>query len=119
MTVKSTGPVIGRILVGVYGSTGPAPGDPLDINDPTFVLMDAGVPMTPIYAIGSDGTPPYTYSVIAGALPVGVTLNASTGEISGTPTIIGSGNVTFRVTDDVADTADSLSRPWVVQILIG
>lgn len=31
------------------------------------------------------GTPGYTYSVTSGSLPTGLTLNTSTGEISGTP----------------------------------
>ena len=32
----------------------------------------------------SGGAPPYTWSVISGGLPIGLTLNGSTGEISGT-----------------------------------
>src|SRR5262245_36395274 len=33
----------------------------------------------------SGGTAPYTYSVASGALPSGITLNSSTGAVSGTP----------------------------------
>ena len=32
------------------------------------------------------GTPPYSFSITAGALPAGLTLNAATGIVSGTPT---------------------------------
>ena len=38
---------------------------------------------TPVTAIGL--TPPITYSVISGTLPTGLTLNTSTGVVSGTP----------------------------------
>jgi len=48
---------------------------------------------------GTGGTAPYTFSIAAGALPNGVTLNASTGAITGTPTATGPFNVTIRATD--------------------
>ena len=44
----------------------------------------------------SGGTPPYTWSVTAGSLPPGLTLQPSSGEISGTPT--SQGSTTFTVT---------------------
>ena len=48
----------------------------------------------------SNGYPPYTYYVSSGTLPTGVTLNASTGLVSGTPTVIQSlANVVFAVKD--------------------
>ncbi|MFI6453804.1 putative Ig domain-containing protein [Streptosporangium amethystogenes] len=47
----------------------------------------------------SGGVTPYTWSVSAGSLPPGLTLNASTGVLSGTPTTTGSSPVTFRVVD--------------------
>ena len=47
----------------------------------------------------SGGTGPYTYSVTGGSLPPGLTLNPSTGTITGTPTTAGSFNFTVTVTD--------------------
>jgi hypothetical protein len=47
----------------------------------------------------SGGTGPYTYSIVSGTLPPGLTLNASTGTISGTPTTGGTYTVTAQVTD--------------------
>ena len=48
----------------------------------------------------SGGTAPYTFSVSAGALPDGLTLNPSTGQISGTPTVANTFNFTITATDD-------------------
>lgn len=47
----------------------------------------------------SGGTPPLSWSVVSGALPVGLTLNPSTGVINGTPTTQGSSTFTIRVQD--------------------
>lgn len=47
----------------------------------------------------SNGTPPVTWSITAGALPAGLTLNASNGVISGSPTSSGSSNFTVQAKD--------------------
>lgn len=49
----------------------------------------------------SGGTPSYTFVVATGALPAGLTLNPSTGTISGTPTTIGVFSFTIRATDSL------------------
>ncbi|HXW38888.1 MAG TPA: Ig domain-containing protein, partial [Acidimicrobiales bacterium] len=45
------------------------------------------------------GTPPYTWSHPSSPLPHGLSLNTSTGQITGTPTQTGSTTVTFEVKD--------------------
>lgn len=63
-------------------------------------------------SVAASGYPTVTYSISAGALPSGITLNTSTGAISGTSTTAGSysftvkaenaaGNVTQLFTDDL------------------
>ena len=47
----------------------------------------------------SGGTTPYTWSISAGALPAGISLNASSGALSGTPTSAGTATLTAVVTD--------------------
>ncbi|MGY3909028.1 Ig domain-containing protein, partial [Aeromonas bestiarum] len=47
----------------------------------------------------SGGTAPYTYAITAGSLPAGLSLNTSTGAISGTPSASGTSNLTVTATD--------------------
>src|SRR6202011_701427 len=47
----------------------------------------------------SGGTPAYTWNITSGSLPAGLTLTATTGVISGTPTASGTFNFTVTVTD--------------------
>lgn len=47
----------------------------------------------------TGGTPPYTWSITVGTLPAGLSLNANTGAITGTPSATGTSNFTVHVVD--------------------
>ena len=51
--------------------------------------------------------PTTTYSVQSGSLPTGVTLNTSTGVISGTPTVAGTYSFVIRATNGTGETLDT------------
>jgi hypothetical protein len=57
---------------------------------------------TPLAATG--GVPPYTWGLVAGSLPSGLSLG-SNGIISGTTSAVGSYTITVQVTDSVSSTA--------------
>jgi hypothetical protein len=59
----------------------------------------------------SGGTAPYSWDIVDGSLPDGLTLNSSTGAISGTPVTSGLFSVTIRVTD-----ANSLQTARTFQV---
>jgi uncharacterized repeat protein (TIGR01451 family) len=53
----------------------------------------------------ANGTQPFTWSLSSGALPAGLSLNASTGLLNGTPTASGTANFTVRILDASAQSA--------------
>ncbi len=53
----------------------------------------------------SGGRPPYSWSILSGALPTGVTLDKNTGIISGTPTTLGTFTFVVQLTDADGRTA--------------
>ena len=65
----------------------------------------------------AGGTPPYTWSVIAGSLPTGLTLNSSTGTISGLASSSGTFPFTLQVTDSASVTATKQFTLGVAQAL--
>jgi len=64
----------------------------------------------------TGGTSPYAWSVSTGNLPAGITLNPSTGLLSGTPTTAGSYSFTVKVTDSASLTA---TEPVTLTVIVG
>lgn len=84
----------------------PAQSYPIVITvNPALVLTTTSLPVGSLgtaYDVSpsaTGGTGTLVWSVKSGALPTGLTLNAATGEISGTPTAAGSSTFTLAVTD--------------------
>ena len=75
----------------------------LTVNPPLMVTCqavntgDVGVPFKSGPMTVTGGTAPYTFSIGSGSLPPGLTLNTSTGAVTGTPTA--AGTFTVKVTD--------------------
>lgn len=104
--------VFDRYLVVEYPAVWVAP-PPVVICDspPTGVIGQSYTHAFP----ASSGLAPYTWAITAGSLPPGLTLNAATGIVSGTPTTAGSSSFTVQVTDNNGNTSSvNCSIPIVV-----
>lgn len=79
----------------------------------TLPPLDTGAVGSP-YSLQftASGSPPYTWSVISGALPTGLTMSA-TGLLSGTPTAAGLFQFTVQVTDK---TTRAVSNSFILTI---
>jgi hypothetical protein len=114
LTIDNTGLISGTIIPGAAGShrvtvtayASGVPSTPMTftwtVKPPTITL--SGLP-TPQDAVAysatltaAGGTGPYTFSLIAGALPLGLTLTAA-GTISGTPRAAGLASFWIRARD--------------------
>ena len=98
-----------RYRVIAYNAAGDATSNtisivPLAITTTTLPNGTVGVAYNQTLA-ATGGLTPYTWSISAGALPTPLTLNPTTGVISGTPNVAGTFNFTVMVTDAATRTA--------------
>ncbi len=77
---------------------------PLEVTCQATNTGDVGVAFNSGPMTVTGGTAPYTYSIV-GTLPPGLTLNTSTGAVTGTPTA--AGTFTVEVTDAVGNSSTS------------
>ena len=98
---------ISATLSGVSGSTGlTVQAAPLSITTASLPNGTVGAAYSATLA-ATGGTGPYSWSMVSGSLPSGLTLNLATGVISGTPTAAATSNFTVQVTDSASPAATS------------
>lgn len=85
-------------------------GDTLELTGDTPDLGTTTVAYSGTTFGVSGGQAPYSWSIFAGALPTGLSINGSTGDITGTPTVPGTYNFTVRVTDAQLSREDSVQQ---------
>jgi hypothetical protein len=107
----AVGGTVYQYQVVVYNAAGSTPSTTLRVTAPRVAITTTSLPAGEVSVAYSQtlaaasGLTPYTWSVSAGALPGGLTLNAATGVISGTPTNAAAFNFTVRVMDSAGATA--------------
>jgi len=102
---KETRPTDSTMDIGAFEYDSGAPPPELQITTTSLPNGAVNTAYSETLA-ATGGVTPYTWSVISGSLPSGLSLASSTGLISGTPTSSGTSNFTVQVTDsqDPADT---------------
>jgi hypothetical protein len=82
-TLNVSGVVFGG-LSNVSGATTLSTGTPPTVSTTSLLTGSQKEPYTATLS-AAGGTPPYTWTIVSGGLPSGLSLNSSTGVISGTP----------------------------------
>jgi hypothetical protein len=81
---------------------------------PTLAITISSLPagqMGATYQVtlsASGGATPYSWSLASGSLPGGLSLNSSSGAVSGTPSASGTSSFTVQVTDSASKTAQQV-----------
>lgn len=88
---------------------------PLTVTTTSLPDASLGAPYTATLA-AFGGVFPYSWSISSGSLPTGLTLNASTGVISGIPTISGSFSFTVQVTDNNTPVKNTATRNLTINV---
>ncbi len=91
---------------------------PADVSIISSTLLSAQIDISySAFLRATGGTLPYTWSLASGSLPAGLSLNASTGEISGTPTTADLSTFTVSISDSSAGGPDTNSKEFVLRVL--
>ena len=94
VTLRDT---LGSVAVQVYSLTVTAPPSP-SVTLTSFATGTLGSPYAQVVT-ATGGAVPYTFSISAGGLPAGLSMDSASGIITGTPSVAGSASLTLQVTD--------------------
>ena len=101
-------------IVSVGGNPVSAELGPGEITNGSFPMGHVGTPYS-AQLVAEGGSGNYTWEVIIGSLASGLSLDSSTGIVSGTPTNTATGSITIRCTDaDNTDFSDNVQLNFVV-----
>ena len=89
---------------------------PVSITTAGIATMITGTSLSPIPLTATGGVTPYTWALIGGALPSGVSLS-SAGVISGTPTAKGVYTVSIQVTDNGSPTKQNAVKNFSFAVI--
>jgi hypothetical protein len=88
-------------------------GNTVTVTNPGSQTSTYAAAITPLQMTATDSASGQTFTWSAMGLPSGVTINSSTGAISGTPTAVGSPSVTVTATDSTS-ASGSTTFTWTV-----
>jgi hypothetical protein len=90
-------------------------GNTVTVTNPGGKTNDTGTPITPLHIVATDSDPGQVLAYTASNLPPGLTINPSTGVISGTPTTDTGSPFTVTVTaTDTTGATGSTVFTWVI-----
>lgn len=105
-------PRVGSVII--HTSAPPTPPVTIVLTYPYSWSSISTTSSTNFAAVVTGATAPLTFSIVTGSLPAGLSLNTTTGAISGTATTASSGTVSIKVVDDNGDEDTSPVYSWTV-----
>jgi len=98
-TAARTSRALGSATIGLSGNSLPTTGNTVTVTNPGGQTGTVGTPISGVPVHAADSAAGQTLTYAAGGLPAGLSINASTGLIAGTPSSAGITSVTVTATD--------------------